>query len=173
MPFSIPSWKGRVKDSLPANRYELLVSPPAGGGEEILVRAETVSAPGISFLSVDNYSPYGNGLMYNIPYRYNPQEVSMTHTVDDKAEIYRSFRQWGNEIVDLDGSAKYGAKYLKDYVVDMNLTIYNQQNKLAKMIQFIEAFPIVVEPMQLGWGQHDEIARFSVSYRFTRFKIFG
>lgn len=173
MPFSIPAWKGRIKDSLPASRYEVLVNPPGGDGQEILVRAETVSAPGISFLSVDNYSPYGNGLMYNIPYRYNPQEVSMTHTVDENAEIYKTFREWGNKIVDLDGTQKFGAKYLKEYVVDMNLTIYNQQNKLAKMVQFIEAFPIVVEPMQLGWGQHDEIARFAVNYRFTRFKIFG
>ena len=55
----------------------------------------------------------------------------------------------------------------------MNLTIYNRQGKLAKMVQFIEAFPTVVEPMQLGWGQNDEIARFAVSYRFTRFKILG
>lgn len=173
MPFSIPAWKGRVRDSLPASQYEVLVNPPGGDGSEILVRAETVSAPGLSFLSVDNYSPYGNGLMYNIPYRYNPQEVSMTHTVDEDAEIYKTFREWGNKIVDLDGDQKYGAKYLKDYAVDMNLTIYNRQGKLAKMVQFIEAFPTVVEPMQLGWGQHDEIARFAVSYRFTRFKILG
>lgn len=173
MPFSIPAWKGSIKDSLPASRYEVLVNPPGGDGSEILIRAETVSAPGIAFLSVDNYSPYGNGLIYNIPYKYNPQEVVMTHTVDEKAEIYKTFREWANKIVDLDGDALYGAKYLKDYAVDMNLTVYNQQNQLAKMIQFIEAFPINVEPMQLSWGQHDEIARFSVSYRFTRFKVLG
>ena len=95
----------------------------------------------------------------------------MTHTVDEKAEIYKTFREWANKIVDLDGDALYGAKYLKDYAVDMDLKIYNQQNKLAKEIKFIEAFPINVEPMQLSWGQHDEIARFSVSYRFTRFKV--
>ena len=97
----------------------------------------------------------------------------MTHTVDENAEIYKTFREWGNKIVDLDGTQKFGAKYLKDYAVDMNLTIYNRQGKLAKMVQFIEAFPTVVEPMQLGWGQNDEIARFAVSYRFTRFKILG
>lgn len=171
MPFSIPAWKGSIKDSLPASMYEVLVSPPGGDGTEIRLRAETVNAPGIAFLSVDNYSPYGNGLIYNIPYKYNPQEVSMTHTVDEKANIYKTFREWGNKIVDLDGNAKFGAKYLKDYAVDMDLNIYNRQYKKAKTIKFIEAFPIVIEPMQLSWGQHDDVARFSVSYRFTRFEV--
>jgi len=172
MPFSIPAWKGKIKDNLPASMYELFVSPPVGGGDEIRVRTETANAPGISFLSVDNYSPYGNGLMYNIPYRYNPQEVSMTHTVDEKASIYQTFRNWANEIVDLDGNAKYGAKYLKDYSVDMTLTLHNRKLETVRDIKFIEAFPIVVEPMSLSWGQHDEIARFSVSYRFTRFEVY-
>ena len=173
MPFSIPAWKGKIKDNLPASMYEVLVAPPGGDGTDILVRAETVSAPGISFLSVDNYSPYGNGLMYSIPYRYLPQEISMTHTVDDKANIYKTFREWGNKIVDLDGDTKYGAKYLKDYAVDMLINIYNRKKELAKAVRLIEAFPIVVEPIQLGWGQVDDIARFSVNYRFTRFEIIG
>lgn len=173
MPFSIDSWKGQVKDNLPASMYELLVAPPVGGGQEILVRAESVSAPGVAFLSVDNYAPTGSGLIYNIPYKYNPQEVNIIHTVDEKAEIYKTYREWCNKIVDLDGSQKYGAYYLKDYAVDMNLTVYNRKQELAKMIQFIEAFPMSVEPMGLSWGQHDEVARFSVSYRFTRFKVLG
>ena len=172
MPFSIDSWKGSTKDSMPASMYELFVSPPVGGGDEIRIRAETVSAPGVSFLSVDNFSPYGNGLMYNVPYKYNPQEVSMTHTVDENAEIYKTYRDWANEIVDLDGDALYGAKFLKDFVVDMTLSIYNRKLEAVRDVQFIEAFPISVEPMALSWGNHDEIARFSVSYRFTRFQLF-
>lgn len=172
MPFDIDSWKSSVKDSLPASRYELAVSPPVGGGDEIRIRTESVSAPGISFLSVDNYPYAGTGVALNIPYRYNPQEVSMTHTVDNKANIYKTFRDWGNKIVDLEGgSKKFAAYYMDEYTVQMSLTLFDQQNKMAKIVIFREAFPIVVEPMSLGWGQHDEIARFSVSYRFRTFEV--
>jgi hypothetical protein len=171
MGFDVDSWKSQIKDSLPASQYELIVNPPGGGGGEILVRTETASMPGVGFLSVDNFSPYGNGLIYNIPYRYNPQEVSMMHTVDENANLYAAYREWANQIVDLDGADKFGAKFLKDYAVDMTLIVYNRTGATAKTIKFIEAFPIVVEPVQLGWGQHDEIAKISANYRFTRFEV--
>jgi len=172
MPFSIDSWKGQTKDNMPASMYELYCTPPVGGGEEIRIRTESASMPGVAFMSVDNFSPYGNGLMYNIPYKYNPQEVTMMHTIDEKANIYQTYRDWANEVVDLDGADLYSAKFLKDYVVDMTLSVYNRKLEPVKDIKYIEAFPIVVEPVQLGWGQHDEIAKFSVQYRFTRFEVF-
>jgi len=172
MSLSIDAWKSQTKDSLPASMYELVVTPPGGNGDQILIRTETASMPGIAFSSVDNFSPYGNGLIYNIPYKYNPQEVSMMHTVDEEAEIYQTYRNWANKIVDLDGADAFSAKFLFDYVVDMDLNVYKRHNKTkVKTIKFIEAFPIVVEPIQLGWGQHDEIAKFSVNYRFTRFTV--
>ncbi len=171
MGFDVDSWKSQIKDSLPASQYELIVNPPGGDGTEIYLRTETASMPGVGFLSVDNFSPYGNGLIYNVPYRYNPQEVTMMHTVDEKANIYATYREWANQIVDLDGSQKYGAKFLQDYAVDMTLNVYNRTGAMAKTITFIEAFPMVVEPVQLGWCQHDEIAKISANYRFTRFKV--
>ena len=172
MPFSIDGWKGQMKESLPASMYELAVSPPSGGSDLIRVRTESVSAPGISFLSVDNYPYAGTGIALNIPYRYNPQEVNMIHTIDDDGELYRVFREWGNKIVDLDGGEKYAAYYLKDYAVDMTLTMFKRNAEdMAKMVIFTEAFPMSIEPIQLSWGQHDEIARLSVSYRFTKFEV--
>lgn len=172
MPFTIDGWKGQMKESLPASMYELAVDPPPGGGDIIRVRTESVSAPGIAFLSVDNYPYAGTGIALNIPYRYNPQEVNMIHTVDDDGELYRVFREWGNKIVDLDGDKKFAAYYLKDYAVQMALRIYKRNAEdAAKTVIFKEAFPMSVEPIQLSWGQHDEIARLSVSYRFTRFEV--
>ena len=129
MGFDVDSWKSQIKDSLPASQYELIVNPPGGGGEEILIRTETASMPGVGFLSVDNFSPYGNGLIYNVPYRYNPQEVQMMHTVDENANIYAAYREWANQIVDLDGADKYGAKFLMDYAVEWG---DQQQGDLSK-----------------------------------------
>jgi len=95
----------------------------------------------------------------------------MNHFLDEKADLYAIYRAWANEIVDLDGAQKFGAKYLAKYAIDMNVFVYNRKGDLAKTIKFIEAFPTVVEPIALNWGQTDDIAKLNVSYRFTRFEI--
>jgi hypothetical protein len=101
----------------------------------------------------------------------------MIHTIDEKADVYKTFREWGNKVVDLDGNSKFGAKYMEPggggYVVDFTLVVYNRMKEIAKQVVFIEAFPINIEPVQMSWGQHDEIAKISVSYRFTRFIVGG
>jgi len=175
MALSIDQFKTRIRENLPASQYEVIVAPPVGGTELIQVRTESIALPGVSVLSVDNFSPYGNGIMYNIPYRYNPQEVTMTHLVDSEGDLYKTFRAWMNQVVDLDGTNKFGAKFLSPggggYSVDADVNVFNREQKQVLKIKFIEMFPINVDSMQLGWGQNDEIAKLSVTYRFTRFEI--
>ena len=173
MAINLSQWKSRLGDTLPAHSFLVNIAPPANvqGSEELQLRTESVTLPGIAYLSVDNFAPYGNGKMYNIPYRYLPQEVNMMHFLDEQGFLYDMYRRWSNEIVDLDGAQRYGAKYLLDYAVDMNVFVYNRKGEKVKDVKFIEAFPIVVEPIQMSWGTVDEIAKLSVSYRFTRFEI--
>jgi len=171
MAINLSQWKSRLQDTLPSHSFTVNIAPPIGGTEELQLRTEGVNLPGVAFMSVDNFSPYGNGKIYNIPYKYMPQEVSMNHFLDEKADLYAIYRAWANEIVDLDGAQKFGAKYLAKYAIDMNVFVYNRKGDLAKTIKFIEAFPTVVEPIALNWGQTDDIAKLNVSYRFTRFEI--
>lgn len=177
MSIKLNEWKTRAKDTLASHSFLVFINPPnnMSAGEELQVRTEAISLPGVAFLSVDNFSPYGNGKVYNIPYRYNPQEVSMTHVMDGKADLYKVFRDWSNRIVDLDGTQKYGAKYMKPagggYSIDISALVYDRTGKLIKIVKFIEAFPVLVEPIQLNWAQNDEIMKLNVQYRFTRFEI--
>jgi hypothetical protein len=172
MAFNVDSWRGQIKENLPASMYEVAIYGSPVNGRDITIRAETVTAPGVSWLSVDNYSPYGNGKMYNIPYRFNPQEITVTHTVDDEGSLLRQFKDWADKIVDMP-NPKMGALYYKDYVAEMDIYVYNRQGKTAKTYNLEEVFPMTVEPLTLSWGSHDEIARFAVTYRFTKFKIVG
>lgn len=171
MAIKLNEWKSRLQDTLPSHSFMVNIAPPVGGTEDLQLRTEAINLPGVGYAAVDNFSPYGNGKMYNIPYKYMPQEISMSHFLDEKADLYAIYRAWSNEIVDLDGDSKYGAKYLSGYSVDMNVFVYNRKGELAKEIKFIEAFPIVVEPISLNWAQTDDIAKLNVSYRFTRFEV--
>lgn len=171
MPLNIREFKGRFKDSHPSTHYEVTVSPPSGGGSEIQLRTESISIPGVAFFSVDNYSPYGNGLTYGIPYRYTPQEISMTHTVDEDGKILQIFRDWASFIVDLDGFEKYGAYYHEDYAVDMTVQLFNRKFKKTNKVKIYEAFPVVIDPVTMSWGDVDSISKLNVSYRFTRYSL--
>src|SRR6056300_372674 len=173
MPLNINEFKARFQDSLPVNYYEMNISPPvAGAASELLkFRTENIMLPGIQFFSIDNYSAYGNGLNYNIPYRYAPTEISVVHTVDQRAGVLEIFRAWGNKIVDLDGDSKFGAYYFKDYVVDADIVVYNRKQEKAATIKLYEVYPISVDPVNLSWGENDNITKLSVSYRFTRYEV--
>ena len=169
MVLDINQFKTRIGDNLPTSFYEVTMAPPVGGGDLINLRTESITAPGVAFFAVDNYSPHGNGLTYSIPYRYNPQEITMVHTIDEDGDIYDLFRQWAKEIVDLDGTAQYSAKYFDNYTCDAQIEIYNRQRQKTNTINLIDMYPTVIEPVQLGWGQFDEIAKLSVTYRFLRY----
>jgi hypothetical protein len=174
MPLTLSSWKSTASGrNLPANKYEVIINSPVGGQDFLNLRTENIILPGVGTMAVDNYSPYGNGLMYNIPYRYNPQEITMVHVIDDQGALYQVFREWMNTVVDLDGPGKFGAKYLlDDYAVDGSIKVYNDfVDKPVMEIKLKELFPLNIDSVSMGWGQNDETAKLSVSYRFTRFEI--
>jgi hypothetical protein len=174
MPLNINEFKNQFSESLPITHYEMSVNPPgsAEGGEAIRLRTESIMLPGVSFFSVDNYSAYGNGLMYNIPYRYSAQEITVIHTIDQDANMISLFRNWANKIIDLDGDQKFGAKYFKDYTVDGQIIVYNRKLESAtKKIKLFDLFPTAVDPISMSWGNNDDIAKIGVSYRFTRYEM--
>jgi hypothetical protein len=172
MSFNVDNWKSKVKENLPASMYAVAIYNSPVSYEDILIRAESVTAPGISWMSVDNYSPYGNGKMYNIPYRFNPQEITVIHTVDDKGNLLKQFKDWADKIVDMP-DMKMGAKYYNNYIAEMDIYVYNRRGETVKTYNLQEVFPMSVEPLNLSWGSSDELARFSVSYKYTKFKLVG
>lgn len=177
MALKLNEWKATSATStLPLHSFEVIVQPPApvNGGEELLIRTEAAAMPGVAFMSVDNFSPHGSGKMYNIPYRYMPQEINMTHLVDQNALTYQLLVEWTQMVTDTTGFQRYGAKYMlgaEGYAVDMQINVYNRQGNKVKTIMLYEAFPLVVEPIQLNWNTTDEYARLGVQYRFTRFEV--
>ena len=182
MGLSLSNWKERTfkKDMMPVHSYLVAMSPPIGNdnaaGEELFLRTESVQLPGTAFFSVDNFSPFGAGKVYNIPYKYNPQEVQMIHVVDANMDLYKIMRSWSQEIIDIDGTEKFGAKYMEPagdgYVVDVSVGVYNRQQDIpVAQVVFQEAYPLNVEPIQLGWGLNDEIMKIAVTYRFTNYIV--
>jgi hypothetical protein len=172
MSFSLKEWKGNVESNfLRANSYIMTVNPPNGFGNEIRLRTETVTLPGVNFLTADGYRPYGNGKTYDIPYSYNAGEITCTHLVDRNADIYQTFFEWATYISDIKGFEKFAPRYFDQYARDAQIEIYGRDftNKV-KTIKLFGLYPKTIDQMQMSWAD-SEIARLSVSYYFTNFQM--
>ena len=172
MAFNVETFKGRMskKDLMRASSYEVFVNPPVGDGQGIRLSAETVSLPGASFMSVDNYKPYGLGKSHTIPYAGNLQAISMTHMVDADNDIVQLFYDWTNSIVDYGKNNDYLARYLNTYTAKpLMIFLYDLKGNNTKTYNVQDAFPISVDQMQMSWGSSDEILKLSVTYKFTEY----
>jgi len=171
MTFVVSNFKSRVRDWMRPYTYNVVVNPPVGGGREIELRTEEVTLPGTSFMSVDNYKPYGSGLMLTIPHSPNIQEISCVHSVDANGEILQRFYDWANSIVNLDGDEKFSASYLDEYTRNMTINIYDLQGRRVKKYDLIKAFPLSYDQIQLGWDATGELVKLSVNYRFRNYIV--
>ena len=174
MPFNVTDFKSQVasKGFARAHSYDCIVTPAAGNGREISLRTESISAPGAAWMSVDNYKPYGNGRMYTLPYAFNPQEVSMVHTLDADYSVYQDFYEWANKVVDYKGDKQYTAYYLEEYARPLIIQMYDHNTgALKKTITLNEAFPLSVDQMQMSWGSSDDTLKLAVSYKYTDWKV--
>lgn len=173
MAFNVSNFKAqRVSQGFQrAHSYEMIIAPPVGGGELLVLSTESVNLPGAAFLSADNYKPFGAGRSYSIPYAFNPTEIAVQHLIDKDSDVYQTFVDWSNSIVDFQGDVNYTAYYLSDFAVDAQIKVYDQQGNTVKTVQLFEVFPLSVDQVSMSWNTPDAIATVSVNYKFTDYKV--
>lgn len=173
MPFDIERWKSKVTGAglHRPYMYEMFIQPPNGQTELLFDRIEAISLPGAAYMSVDNHRPYGSGKVYNIPYVYNPQEITASYLVDANSDVIQTMFDWSSKITDLKGDDKFAAYYLFDYVGTMIIWLFDEDGKRVKTYNVKEAYPLSVDQVQLSWATTDEITRLTVQYRYTNYTV--
>ena len=175
MPFTITEFKSKLNTETlqRSHNYEFWVQPPWDKGEALKHFAwttESISLPGASFVSVSNYRPYGAGRVWDVPYAFNPQEISSTHLIDGNSTTIAEINRWVNYIIRTgrDATAHYMDEYTAASAV---IKLYDEHGKKAvTQYELFECFPMSVDQVQLGWA-NEEIARVNVTWRYTDYKI--
>ena len=145
----------------PVNRYEVTIP----GYSNLTFLCEQAELPGKTILTVEDklYGPVrkiGYGQMFI--------DTTMTFICTAKGwEEKEFFDTWQNQIVDPE---MYDASYYEDYTTDISLTTYTEGNKSSYGIQFMEAFPLNVGAINLGWSQNNEYARLSVTFAYRKWE---
>ena len=168
MPLSIDAFRNNLsKHSGPApvNRYEVYVGRRSGQHSSLTLVCEQAELPGKTILTVEDklYGPVrkiGYGQMFI--------DTTMTFICTAKGWPEKEFfDNWQNKVVDQD---LYDASYYEDYTESIYLRTFTERNIPSYGIQFMEAFPLNVGAINLGWSQNNEYARLSVTFAYRRWK---
>ena len=168
MPFSIDAFRNnlsRHNGPAPVNRYEVYIPRRGGQHSSLTLRCEQAELPGKTILTVEDklYGPVrkiGYGQMFI--------DTTMTFICTaDGWEEKEFFDNWQNDIVDPD---LYDANYYENYITNIQLKTFTEGNVPSYKIRFMEAYPLNVGAINLGWGQNNEYARLSVTFAYRRWK---
>ena len=64
----------------------------------------------------------------------------------------------------------YEVGYRDDYATSVDITVLNAVGEKTTTVKLYQAFPINVSPVELSWGENDQIARIQVTMTYRSFE---
>ena len=190
-PFNINSFRNEIagRGVLPTHSFILFIngnfiSPESNAynyqNRMIAMRCESVSIPGVNLLLQD-VTRFGYGPITRMPHAAQYNTLTMNFIVDENGGIHKFFNDWTNRIVNHKskggsemtvandrGMFPYQVGYKKDYAIpQMSLIVADRKQANVIECLFFDAFPIIVNDVNLSWGEQDTPMRLSVSMSFT------
>ena len=81
--------------------------------------------------------------------------------------LHNAFEQWANAINNLNDNS--GVLNSLDYMVNLNVQQLDRNDNVLKEYTFRDAWPVSISPIQLNFGDNDNIERFTVSFAIDSF----
>ena len=166
-------------EPVPVNRYFARITRGNNLKDSTLdkmmsFRCESAELPGRSH-ATNTQQIYGP--IRKIPYNSSFIDTTLTFmcsnnsgrenkNVEDIAEK-RYFDEWQDDIQDPDS---FDVAYYDDLTGLVSVDILNEQNATIYSVDMIEAFPLNVSSISLGWGQTNDYMKFSVTFSFRKWK---
>lgn len=144
--------------------------------------AESASIPGVQ-LATSEIRRYGVGQVEKKPYSAVFVDTSMNFIVDGGGDIHAFFYNWINSIVRFDkgmteiptGLEPYEVEYKyapggsqRNYSTDISIFTLDEANRSIVEIKLIDAYPIFMGDMSLGWANTNDYAKLPVTFTYTR-----
>jgi hypothetical protein len=120
----------------------------------------------------------GYGPTERFPYAPIFVDTNFTFLGDNTGTVHSFFNEWMNSVVRFDshhleptgrtGLDSYEVEYKDQYCVDINITCVDESNQKIMRFTLVDAWPIFLGDVSLGWGSTDEIMRIPVTFTFVR-----
>lgn len=184
MPFNIDTFKASLENDgyLKNSHFQVAFNPPTLMGNSfnitdmIRFRAESISVPGISIQTVDNYR-YGVGPTQKFAHNANFNESRITMITDINGLIYNFWHEWARGIFQHSGTEindsripTYTNEYKNNYTTTIQIVVFDMYGDPVKVINLYNAFPTSINDIPMNWNDNN-ITKLNVSLTFSNFTI--
>jgi hypothetical protein len=172
MPADVSNFLSSFKTDLARpNRYDVFIPIPIvlapfylNTAKNLNMRCEATEMPGRTFATTER--KIGSAPVQKVPYQTTYNDVSMTFIVSGDMSEKLFFDQWMEYI---NPSSNYNFRYKADYSSDIAITQYDQQNNITYKAVLIDAYPLVVNQLDLDWT-NDGYHKLTVVFAYTNWQ---
>lgn len=148
--------------------------------QDLLFLCSKAAIPGVAF-STAQIRRLGYGTPETVPIMRQQQDITFNFYVDVSGVTYGFFTKWLSNIINWNDTAVgaltadgafYNEIHYKNTYISPNISIYVYDSAGNNFIEvrLIEAYPIAISPVDLSWGNYDDIAIVSVKFAFKTWR---
>lgn len=172
MPSNISRFmSGFKKDLARPNRFDVMIPIPIAlspfylsTSKNLNMRCEMTEMPGRTFGTTER--KIGSSPIERFPYQSIYNDVSMTFIVDGDMKQKLFFDQWMEYI---NPTSTYNYNYKQNYASDISITQYDMQNKVTYRAVLIDAYPLVLNQLDLDWS-NEGYHKLTVTFAYTKWQ---
>jgi hypothetical protein len=153
------------KDLARQNRFEVRITGPAGGDEQVNLLAESVSIPGQNIRSVPDDLRYGPARDHAQGVTYGDISMTFICTPGMQEKVY--FEEWQKRIVQLgERDPGWNVNFYKDYVGEIQIDQLDRQNDMKYQVTIVEAWPKTINAQEFTLSSNDSYQTVSVDFAY-------
>ena len=153
------------KDLARQNRFEVRITGPAGGDEQVNLLAESVSIPGQNIRSVPDDLRYGPARDHAQGVTYGDISMTFICTPGMQEKVY--FEEWQKRIVQLgERDPGWNVNFYKDYVGEIQIDQLDKQNQMKYQVTIVEAWPKTINAQEFTLSSNDSYQTVSVDFAY-------
>jgi len=147
------------------SRFDVKITLPTALGqtlstETLSYRCEMATLPGRT-METSDLRIYGPS--EKMPHRSSYDDVTMTFIVSDDMSERKAFDTW---LYVINPTDSWNIEYKKNYVADIVITQYDLTGNPSYSIKLIEAYPLVVNQLDLDWSNESLYHKLSVVFTY-------
>lgn len=109
-----------------------------------------------------------DGPMKKFPYSTAVEEINISFLLDGNYTIHNAFSEWLYNIINMDN---YVIAYKDDIVATQEVYQLDKFNQKTYGLRMIDAFPVMVSPLEFSNTAQNDIQRVNIAFAFDRYDI--
>lgn len=153
------------------NRATLLFSPPrsltGADTRSICIRCDQMAIPAVWFTTDQEHKRYGVGPTDKVAIQPMFDPLQTSFIADQRGSIHNFFYDWMMVMGNFNSrGGGYEGEYQSNYVTDLYVLTFNENQEQMMQYQFINAFPRATAEQPMQWAETDQLVKLNVVFEY-------